>query len=181
MVLVRAIDARDLNTVVQHINFDRVRVSLTEQMVTAYFRRSGTKPNPFAQQAVVAGASVLSPVVNKLVSPEAFSEFLAVGWPVAVAGSPPAGTLGINRETLGTAWQIFGSSQYGLGRFEVSAPIRHREESQISEPLASTAREDLSNSLHLIGRERILLPKLDAFVPSTPFGRPLFRHSFSLR
>jgi Protein of unknown function (DUF2939) len=50
MVLVRAIDARDLNTVVQHINFDRVRVSLTEQMVTAYFRRSGTKPNPFAQQ-----------------------------------------------------------------------------------------------------------------------------------
>jgi hypothetical protein len=65
-VLVRAIDARDLNTVVQHINFDRVRVSLTEQMVTAYFRRSGTKPNPFAQQAVVAGASVLSPVVQQI-------------------------------------------------------------------------------------------------------------------
>jgi hypothetical protein len=26
-------------------------------------------------------------------------------------------------ETLGTAWQIFGASHYGLGRFEVSAPI----------------------------------------------------------
>jgi hypothetical protein len=122
-VLVSAIDARDLSTVVRRINFDRVRVSLTEQMVTAYFRRSGIKPSPFAQQAVAAGASVLSPVVNKLVSPEALSEFLAVGWPVAIAGNPPAGSVGINRETLGTAWQIFGASHYGVGRFEVSAPI----------------------------------------------------------
>ena len=121
-VLIRAIDARDLPTAVRHINFDRVRVSLTEQMVTAYFRRSGIKPSAFAQQAVAAGASVLSPVVNKLVSPEALSELLAVGWPVAVAGNPPPGTIGINAETLGTAWQIFGASHYGLGRFEVSAP-----------------------------------------------------------
>ena len=108
-VLVKAIDTRDLSTVVQHINFDRVRVSLTEQMVTAYFRRSGIKPGIFAEQAVAAGASVLSPVVNKLVSPEALSDLLAVGWPVAVAGNPPPGTVGINRETLGTAWQIFVS------------------------------------------------------------------------
>jgi len=122
-VLVRAIDARDLSTVVRHINFDRVRVSLTEQIVTAYFRRSGMKPSPFAQQAVAAGASVLSPVVNKLVSPEALSEFLAAGWPVPIAGKPPPGTIGINRQTLGTAWQIFRASHYGIGRFEASAPI----------------------------------------------------------
>jgi DUF2939 family protein len=123
-MLVKAIDTRDLSTVVQHINFDRVRVSLTEQMVTAYFRRSGIKPGIFAEQAVAAGASVLSPVVNKLVSPEALSDLLAVGWPVAVAGNPPPGSVGINRETLGTAWQIFGASHYGLGRFEVSAPMQ---------------------------------------------------------
>jgi hypothetical protein len=43
----------------------------------------------------------------------------------------------------------------------------------------STAREELSNALHLIGRERILLPKLDAFVPCPLFGRALFRHSLS--
>jgi DUF2939 family protein len=122
-VLVRAMDARDLSTMVRHINFDRVRVSLTEQIVTAYFRRSGMKPSPFAQQAVAAGASVLSPVVNKLVSPEALSEFLAAGWPVPIAGKPPPGTIGINRQTVGTAWQIFRASHYGLGRFEASAPI----------------------------------------------------------
>jgi len=122
-VLVRAIDARDLSTVARHVSFERVRVSLTEQLVTAYMRKSGLKPNPFAQQAAAAGLSILSPVVNKLVSPEALSELLAVGWPVAIAGNPPPGTLGINRKTLGTAWQIFGASQYVIGRFEVSAPM----------------------------------------------------------
>ena len=123
-VLVRAVEARDFSTVVRHVNFERVRVSLTEELVTAYIRRSGIKPNPLAQQAAAAGVSVLSPVVNKLVSPEALSELLAVGWPVAVAGNPPPGTVGITRETLGTAWQIFGASQYGIGRFEVSAPMQ---------------------------------------------------------
>ena len=83
-VIVRAIDDRDLATVARHVNFDRVRVSLTEQVVAAYMRRSGIKPNLLAEQAV-AGLSILNPVVNKLVSPEALSDLLAVGWPVAVA------------------------------------------------------------------------------------------------
>jgi hypothetical protein len=119
--MVRAIDERDLPTVVRHVNFDRVRVLLTEQVVAAYMRRSGVKPNLLAQQAFAAG--ILNPVVNKLVSPEALSDLLAVGWPVAVAPNPPPGTLGINQKTLGTAWQIFGASNYGIGRFEVSAPM----------------------------------------------------------
>jgi hypothetical protein len=122
-VLVRAIDSREFNIVARHVNFDRVRVSLTEQVVAAYMRRSGIKPNLFAQQAVAAGISVVSPVVNKLVSPEALSDLLAVGWPVVILPNPPPGTLGINRDTLGTAWQIFGASRYGIATFEVSAPL----------------------------------------------------------
>jgi len=122
LVLVRAIEARDLSTVVRHVRFDRIRLSLTEQLVTAYIRKSGIKLNPFAQQAASAGLSAFNPVVTKLVSPEALSELLAVGWPVTIAGNPPPGIVGINREALGTAWQIFSGSQYGIGRFEVSAP-----------------------------------------------------------
>ena len=57
-VLVRAIDARDLATVTQHVNFDRVRVSLTEQVMAAYVRRSGINPGPFARQAVIIGLSI---------------------------------------------------------------------------------------------------------------------------
>jgi hypothetical protein len=44
-------------------------------------------------------------------------------------------------------------------------------------PLTRT-REHLSNLLHLIGCEGVLLPKRNAFVPYPPFGRPLFRHAF---
>jgi Protein of unknown function (DUF2939) len=121
--LVRAIDARDVSTVARYVNFDRVRASLTEQIASVYMRRSGIQPGPLAQQAVVVGISVADPVIRKLVSPEALSELLAVGWPVAVVPDPPPGTLGLNSDTLGTAWQVFGASRYGLARFEVSAPM----------------------------------------------------------
>jgi Protein of unknown function (DUF2939) len=121
-VLVRAIDARDLATVTQHVNFDRVRVSLTEQVMAAYVRRSGINPGPFAQQAVIVGLSIADPIVTKLVSPEALSVLIAVGWPVAVIPDPPPSALGINSDTLGTAWQRFAASRYGIARFEISVP-----------------------------------------------------------
>jgi hypothetical protein len=122
--LVRAVDARDVSTVARYVNFDRVRASLTQQIVSGYVLRSGIQPSPLAQQAVVVGLSVTDPVIRKLVSPEALSELLAVGWPIAVVPDPPPpGTLGLNSDTLGTAWQVFGASRYGLARFEVSAPI----------------------------------------------------------
>jgi hypothetical protein len=122
-VLIRAIDARDVGTVVRYVNFDRVQASLTEQIASDYIRKSGIQPGPLAQQAVVVGLSVADPLIRKLVSPEALSEFLAIGWPVAVVPEPPpSGTVGISTGTLGTAWQIFAASHYGVGRFEVSAP-----------------------------------------------------------
>ena len=88
-VLVQAIDAHDVTSVLDHVNFDRVRVSLAEQVAAASARRSGIQSIPIPQQAIVAGLSIADPVINKLVSPEALSEFLAVGWPVAIAGKPP--------------------------------------------------------------------------------------------
>src|SRR5947209_3618841 len=106
----------------RYVNFDRVRASLTEQIAAAYLRRSSIQPGPLAQQAVVVGLSVADPVVKKLVSPEALSEFLAVGWPVAVVPDRPSGTVGISTDTLGTAWQIVAASHYRIGRFEVPAP-----------------------------------------------------------
>ena len=121
--LVRAIDARDVSTVVRYVNFDRVRASLTQQIVSAFVQMSGVQPGLVTQQAVVVGISIADPLITKLVSPEALSELLAIGWPVAVVPErPPSGTVGISTDTLGTAWQIFAASHYGIGRFEVSAP-----------------------------------------------------------
>jgi Protein of unknown function (DUF2939) len=121
-VLVRAIETRDVDTVVRHVYFDQVRISLTNQVVAAYVRRTGIQISPLARSMAAAALGIADPIVKKLISPEALSELLAVGWPVAVVPDPPPGTIGITGSTMGTIWQVFGNSEYGLGRFEVAAP-----------------------------------------------------------
>jgi Protein of unknown function (DUF2939) len=129
-VLVHAIEARDIDTVTRHVYFDAVRRSLTNQLVDAYTRRTGTHISPLAQGIAAAALGIADPVVNKLISPEALSELLGVGWPLAVAPDPPSVTVGISPRTVGSIWQIFGDSEYGIGRFEVtmpaSLPLRQR-------------------------------------------------------
>ena len=122
LVLVRAIEVRDVETVKRHVYFDAVRRSLSSQLIAAYMRRTGNKVSPLAQSMAATALGIADPVLNKLVSPEALSELLSVGWPVTVVPSPPPGTVGISMNTIGTVWQIFGNSEYGFGRFEVSAP-----------------------------------------------------------
>jgi hypothetical protein len=121
-VLVRAIETRDVDTVVRHVYFNQVRISLTNQIVDAYVRRTGIQISPLARSMATAALGIADPIVNKLISPEALSELLAVGWPVPVLPDPPPGTIGITRSTMGTIWQVFGNSEYGVGRFEVAAP-----------------------------------------------------------
>jgi len=120
VVLVRAIETRDLATVTRHVYFDAVRILLTNQVVDAYLRRTGTEIGPLRRN--IAAAAIANPVVEKLISPEALSELLSAGWPVTVIPDAPPGTVGITRRSVGTIWQIFANSEYGIGRFEVSAP-----------------------------------------------------------
>ena len=122
IALVRAIEVRDVEMVKRHVYFDAVRKSLTSQLIAAYMRRTGMQVSPLAQAMAAAALGIADPVVNKLVSPEALAELLSVGWPVTVVPSPPPGTVGISMSTIGTIWQIFGNSEYGIDRFEVSAP-----------------------------------------------------------
>ena len=107
-VLLRAMETRDVQTVTQHVYFDAVRVSLTNQVAAAYIRRTGVSISPLAQS--MAGAlGIADPIVKKLISPAALSELLGVSWPVTVVPDPPPGTVGITQITIGTIWQIFGN------------------------------------------------------------------------
>src|SRR5262249_20060680 len=83
---------------------------------------SGIPIGPLTQSVASSVLGIADPVVSKLISPEALSELLSAGWPVTVVPDPPPGTVGVTRSTIGTVRQIFGNSEYGLGRFEVSAP-----------------------------------------------------------
>jgi len=121
-VLVRAMENRDVGTVTRHVYFDAVRASLTQQVVAAYVRRTKINVSPFAQSVAAGALGIANPIVQKLISPEALSELLAIGWPVTVGSDPPPGTVGITERTIGTTWQIFKNSEYGFARFEVAAP-----------------------------------------------------------
>jgi hypothetical protein len=77
---------------------------------------------PLTQSMAATALGITDPVVKKLISPEALSELLAGGWPITVVPDPLPDTIGITWNTIGTIWQIFGNSEYGLGRFEVAAP-----------------------------------------------------------
>ena len=120
LVLVRAIETRDVDTLTRHVYFDAVRASLTNQIVAAYVQHTGIQISPLAQR--IAASALADPVAKKLISPEALSELLSAGWPVTVVPGRPPGTVGITSNTIGTIWQIFANSEYGFGRFEVSAP-----------------------------------------------------------
>jgi hypothetical protein len=123
MRLTRAFETHDLGAVTRRVNFAAVRASLARQIVETYIKRANIKISPLAQGAAAdAATSIVDPIVSRLVSPEALSALMTKGWPVTVVPERPASALGISSENLGTAWQLFANSEYGIGRFEVSVP-----------------------------------------------------------
>ena len=120
-VLVRAIETRDVGTITRHVYFDEVRNSITQQLVSTYVRRTGTQISPLARNMAATAVAVADPVMSKLISPEGLADLLSAGWPLSIMPAAP-GAVGITRNTLGTMWQVFGDSEYGIGRFEISAP-----------------------------------------------------------
>ena len=123
-VMLRAVEARDIDTVTRRIDFNRVRISLADQIVHAYMRRTGIQPSPLASNVARGALGIADPIAQKLISPEALSQLITTGWPPATVApdGPPPGTVGITTHTIGTVWQIFHNSEYGLGRFEVVGP-----------------------------------------------------------
>ena len=129
-----AIENGNVAEVRQSVDFTAVRQSLTQQIVAAYFRRTGAKLNPLVQSiAASAATSVADPIVAKLMTPEAFVDFLKKGWPTAAFpdGAPP-GIVGISTDSFGTAWQTFANTEYGFGRFDIVVPITAPPERQFN-------------------------------------------------
>jgi hypothetical protein len=123
LVLTRAFETRNVETLTSHINFAAVRASLTRQIVAAYLKRAGIKVNPLVQGAAAgAASSIADPIVARVISPEALAALMSNGWPVTVVPDKPASALGITSQSVGTGWQIFLGSEYGFGRFEVALP-----------------------------------------------------------
>jgi hypothetical protein len=117
---VRAIERGDARTTAHYVNLARVRISLTEQITEAYLQRTGARSGPLVQGAI---AALSDSIVYKLISPEALTELLRIGWPRAIVPEPPPNTTGLSLAALGSFWQLFAASEYGIGRYEVSVPV----------------------------------------------------------
>src|SRR5262245_6013062 len=121
--LARAFETGNVETLRYHISFPAVRTSLTRQIIEVYLKQAGVKVNPLLQGAAAgAASSIADPIVEKLISPEALAAFMHAGWPQTVAPDKPASAIGINPQTIGTTWQMFMQSDYGIGRYEISLP-----------------------------------------------------------
>jgi predicted transcriptional regulator len=66
-VLVRAMETRDVDTATRYVYFDAVRVSLTNQVVAAYLRRTKINVSPLAQSMAARALGIADPIVKKLV------------------------------------------------------------------------------------------------------------------
>src|SRR5438132_10708694 len=109
-VLIRAIETHDVNTVTRRVYFDAVRLSLTNQVLDAYLPRSGIAIGPLRRN--IAAAAIADPVVQKLISVEALSQLLTLGWPATVVSDAPApGTVGRTTNSIGAFWQTLQNSR----------------------------------------------------------------------
>jgi hypothetical protein len=157
-VLVRAIETRDVDTVTRHVYFGAVRKSLTNQIIAAYVRRTGIQISPLAQSMAASALGITDPVVAKLISPEALSELLSVGWPVTVVPDPPPGTVGITSNTIGTIWQAVGPCRMAL---------RYRQPLPSGSKIGHSCRMPSSKS----GQSRYLSQRRVLRSHSRPLGR----------
>jgi hypothetical protein len=119
--ITRAFERRDVPTLTAFIHFRDLRASLTRELIAAYVKRVGARISPMAQTAAEA-SSIADPIIAKLITPEAVAALMTNGWPVTVVPEKPAGVTGLTLDNLGTAWQLFAASEYGVGHFEVSVP-----------------------------------------------------------
>ena len=119
--LVDAVERGDVARVARRVEFGRLRAALTQQIVEAYLQRAGSGRSG----ALVPGAvaTIADPIVAKIISPEALAEFLRIGWPRTALPEPPPNAIGVSVSGLGTAWQLFKASEYGIGRYEVAVPV----------------------------------------------------------
>jgi hypothetical protein len=135
---VRAAQSADAAQLEQCVDFPELRRSLTGQIMGAYVRRTGKQP-PGTGMLLGAAFSIADPLVAKLVTPENLAEVMKTGWARGLLGerTPAARDIGgLDTGKLGTLWQLYYNSDYGIGEFRVPVPVGTPAEKQFRIRLA---------------------------------------------
>jgi len=122
-----AIDARNASALSERIDFQRLRNSLGQQIVSTYLKITG-KSAQLGQLgtsiAIGVGASMAEPLLADLVNPEMMLDLLSGSGISAASLQIPAGLGPFSKDAVGSAWQIFINTEYGIGNFYISLPTR---------------------------------------------------------
>ena len=121
--LSRSVEAKDLARIRERVNFNALRVSLSRQILGAFV--DGRDLSDLDRQfAIGAGAAILNPVVEELVTPEALVDLLEDGWPQQVAGggNGEASPLRVDGASFGLAWRTYIASE-SLGFRSITIPL----------------------------------------------------------
>lgn len=120
-----AIDARNASALSERIDFQRLRNSLGQQIVSTYLKITG-KSAQLGQLgtsiAIGVGASMAEPLLADLVNPEMMLDLLSGSGISAASLQIPAGLGPFSKDAVGSAWQIFINTEYGIGNFYISLP-----------------------------------------------------------
>lgn len=121
--LADALQAGDVRTINEEIDYTRLRRSFTEQIIGAYLRVTGraSKLGGLSPLATAVGASIVDPWVSQIVNPENLAQLLR-GSAVSSELGPVSFRFGDLPSNLNLAWGAWLSSEYGLGRFSIWLP-----------------------------------------------------------
>lgn len=120
-----AIDARNASALSERIDFQRLRNSLGQQIVSTYLKITGKSAQLGQLGTSIAtgvGASMADPLLADLVNPEMMLDLLSGSGISAASLQIPAGLGPFSKDAVGSAWQIFINTEYGIGNFYIRLP-----------------------------------------------------------
>ncbi len=118
--LAHDVQSGDVDRIEARVDYPALGRSLSAQIIETYVRLSGA---PVDRSLLLGLAtSVADPMVARLVSRVALGQLLQNGWPKDVLGERPMELPAPDWNALGTAWQLYANSEYGLGTFQLRLP-----------------------------------------------------------
>jgi hypothetical protein len=122
-VLAAALQAGDVTTINEKVDYVRLRRSFTEQIIGAYLRVTGraSQLGALGPLATAVGASIVDPWVSQIVNPENLAQLLRGGTISSELG-PVSFRFGNLPSTLNLAWDAWLNSEYWFNRFSIWLP-----------------------------------------------------------
>ncbi len=122
--LAAAVKARDAAALDARVDFRRLRLSLSRQVIETYLQISGrsAKLGKFGRAlAIGTGVSMADPIIAGLVNPQTLVTFLNSAH-VSTGGLELSGRGPMQNGNLGPVWKALVNSEFGIANFHISLP-----------------------------------------------------------